>query len=115
MALIECPECGSQISDKALACPKCGAPNKIFKKQRELVKSQDDSYENTYYSYDWDDDDEDLSVTEKVLSFLIWPIGVIFWITKRDSEPEAASSALKWTLYGVVCGAVLGCLSIFAS
>ena len=27
MALISCSECGNQISDKALACPRCGAPN----------------------------------------------------------------------------------------
>lgn len=26
MALIECPECGRQVSDKALACPGCGCP-----------------------------------------------------------------------------------------
>jgi hypothetical protein len=26
MALIECPECKHQISDKAPACPKCGVP-----------------------------------------------------------------------------------------
>jgi hypothetical protein len=26
MALIECPECKKQISDKALRCPQCGAP-----------------------------------------------------------------------------------------
>ncbi len=24
MALIKCPECGNQISDKAESCPKCG-------------------------------------------------------------------------------------------
>lgn len=27
MALINCSECGSQMSDKAQSCPKCGAPN----------------------------------------------------------------------------------------
>ena len=27
MALIECNECGTQMSDKAQSCPKCGAPN----------------------------------------------------------------------------------------
>lgn len=27
MALIICEECGSQMSDKAQSCPKCGAPN----------------------------------------------------------------------------------------
>lgn len=24
MALIKCPECGKNISDKAVACPQCG-------------------------------------------------------------------------------------------
>lgn len=26
MSLIACAECGSQISDKAASCPRCGAP-----------------------------------------------------------------------------------------
>lgn len=26
MALIQCPECSTQISDKAVACPSCGLP-----------------------------------------------------------------------------------------
>lgn len=26
MAMIKCPECGNEISDKAQACPKCGCP-----------------------------------------------------------------------------------------
>lgn len=26
MALIKCPECGKEISDKAHACPNCGCP-----------------------------------------------------------------------------------------
>lgn len=29
MALIECPECGNQVSDKASACPHCGCPISI--------------------------------------------------------------------------------------
>lgn len=32
MALINCPECGKEISDKAPACPKCGAPIVLSKK-----------------------------------------------------------------------------------
>lgn len=28
MALIECYECGKQVSDSAAACPNCGAPVK---------------------------------------------------------------------------------------
>ena len=26
MALINCPECGKEISDKAASCPNCGTP-----------------------------------------------------------------------------------------
>ncbi len=26
MALIKCPECGKEISDRAARCPKCGIP-----------------------------------------------------------------------------------------
>lgn len=28
MAIIKCPECQNEISDKAAACPKCGCPIK---------------------------------------------------------------------------------------
>lgn len=30
MALIKCPECGKEISDKAQCCPNCGCPNSEF-------------------------------------------------------------------------------------
>ena len=26
MSLMECPDCGNQVSDKAVSCPKCGFP-----------------------------------------------------------------------------------------
>lgn len=38
MALIDCPECGRQISDQAEACPQCGYP--IRKMQRKEVAQQ---------------------------------------------------------------------------
>jgi len=30
MALIDCPECGAEISEKAVICPKCGYPIQPF-------------------------------------------------------------------------------------
>jgi hypothetical protein len=33
MALINCPECGARISDKALSCPNCGHPMIAEKKK----------------------------------------------------------------------------------
>lgn len=32
MALVKCPECGKEISDKATSCPNCGCPASEFKK-----------------------------------------------------------------------------------
>lgn len=35
MALIKCPECGKEISDKAIRCPSCGYPiEKVFDEKR---------------------------------------------------------------------------------
>lgn len=33
MALIACPECSKQISDKAYACPNCGYPTSAAAKR----------------------------------------------------------------------------------
>lgn len=35
MALIKCPECGTEVSDKAAACIKCGCP--LQKEKSELI------------------------------------------------------------------------------
>ena len=36
MALVECHECGNQISTEAKVCPKCGAKNRSLKKPSVL-------------------------------------------------------------------------------
>lgn len=38
MALINCSECGREISDKALSCPHCGAPTSTIPKNIEYCK-----------------------------------------------------------------------------
>lgn len=39
MAIIKCPECGKEISDKATSCPNCGFP--LIKEQPEKEKSKE--------------------------------------------------------------------------
>lgn len=39
MALITCPECGKEISDKAKVCPNCGAPTPSAIKKKENTKT----------------------------------------------------------------------------
>lgn len=36
MALINCPECGKEISDKAAACPNCGCPVEAMPRQETV-------------------------------------------------------------------------------
>lgn len=38
MALIKCPECGNEISDKAYSCPKCGCP---IKQEKIIIVKKD--------------------------------------------------------------------------
>ncbi len=42
MALIKCPECGADVSDKAAACPKCAHPivESSTPEQVQIVKAQ---------------------------------------------------------------------------
>lgn len=37
MALIQCPECGKEISDNAKACPNCGNPMNLQTQQEEYL------------------------------------------------------------------------------
>lgn len=41
MALINCPECGKQISDKAISCPNCGYPINF---QNQQVQQNQEEY-----------------------------------------------------------------------
>lgn len=52
MALIKCPECGKEISDKAPACPNCGCPIAPAKPQT-YQQYADTEYQET------DDDEEE--------------------------------------------------------
>lgn len=40
MALINCPECGREISDKAVACPNCGCPSSEWEKKEVQFSSE---------------------------------------------------------------------------
>ena len=49
MALIKCPECGHDVSDKAKACPNCGFPMSIEeKKVSNNIEEMDSVYLGRY-------------------------------------------------------------------
>ena len=44
MALIKCPECGKEISDKAKTCPNCGCPiKKITGTENEILEQTEEN------------------------------------------------------------------------
>lgn len=52
MALIKCPECGKEISDKAASCPSCGCPIS------QASNDYQTDYRNVSYANNEYDDDE---------------------------------------------------------
>ena len=52
MALIKCPECGKEISDKATICPNCGYPVSEMNKspETETNTNQDDTPQDINFS-----------------------------------------------------------------
>ena len=51
MALITCPECGKEISEKASNCPNCGCPSSEWNKEVKLEAS-DELLDELYKSSD---------------------------------------------------------------
>ncbi len=55
MALIKCPECGTEVSSFAAKCPQCGCPRQLWEKElpkegqeRKSTSSKPDFYETLY-------------------------------------------------------------------
>ena len=42
MALINCAECGKQMSDQVSACPNCGHPNPVFEAPKAAAETADE-------------------------------------------------------------------------
>ena len=63
MAMIKCPECGKEISDRAEVCPGCGYPVKDYlqetkdKEQREIPEKK------------WNESEKKVSMLMKIGNF----------------------------------------------
>jgi predicted amidophosphoribosyltransferase len=68
MGMIECPQCGEEISDQANSCPHCGFSVRVARLGRYLERRQ-----------------KEHPITYKALKFLFMVIvfGVVFWLLIR--------------------------------
>lgn len=83
-----CNNCGAEIDDKAVVCPKCGCP----------VTDPNDESSTGFF----------------VLGMLFPLIGFILWLVFKDKSPLKAASAGKGAITGIIIEAILTIVSIFA-
>lgn len=85
MSLIMCPECGSEVSDKATSCPKCGYPiNKVeTEEERESVRARRKS--KSFF----------------VFGGILFVVSMIFGICTSNEELMLRARKLTSGLYGL--------------
>lgn len=72
MSLINCPECGKEISDKATFCPNCGFPIEIG--QNEEIENEE-----------CEDDEEEKETIVSIMSLITFALYVISAIIKNGT------------------------------
>lgn len=107
MALIKCSECGHDISDKAVSCPKCGCPT-----NKEVMQLQTRVAENNtpVYNEDKSSFNRQLFILASVvvaILILLWALQSVFFnkrelFLKTDYFVESFSTSIQ--SYGLLGG-----------
>lgn len=98
MALVKCPECGHEISDRAERCPHCGYPMKNH--------TQPPIYQQPPVNYSAYKPQDIPSTGLNILAFLIPLVGFILYCVNVSIAPNKAKAIGKWTLIGFTVGLV---------
>lgn len=104
MALINCYECNTQISDAATTCPNCGAPVR----KPQVVNSQPSGQHNSNVC-----PDTHLTKAILVTIFCCWPLGIpaivnaagvsnAFLAGQYDLALQKSKNAGKWCRYSII-------------
>ena len=71
MALIKCPECGKEISDRAASCPNCGYP--IIQETSNISYEEDDFEDD-----DFEEDEPEMTESAvSIASLVLYVLSVI--------------------------------------
>ena len=90
MALINCPECGKEVSDASVNCPNCGYP----------IRKQ---YAN---------EEDRPSFGIALLGFLMPVIGLVLYLVWKGEKPLKAKSAGKGALIATILWIILYALAL---
>ena len=84
-----CKNCGQEVDEKAVICPKCGCET-----GRTSMQEKDAPSTGLW-----------------ILGFLIPIVGLILYLTEKDKNPQKAKSAGQGALWSVIIGAIIGVIS----
>lgn len=93
MALIQCPECGKDVSDKVKACPHCGYPMEAASQQPNTPQPVEVTAINL--------SPKDLGKTKKIVIGVVAVLCVVLaiviglFVNKANAEKQAALDALN--------------------
>lgn len=87
MALIACHECGKEISDKAPACPHCGAPA-----EARAAVSEREKYAATFP----DQDKRPTSPWPAIISLSILTVIAVSCVNMRKDSGAPAAASFDW-------------------
>ena len=85
-----CKNCGAQIDDKAVVCPKCGVAQGNYPAQV-----------NDSGSFGW-----------AALGFCVPVVGLILYLVWKDTKPKSSKAAGKGALVSVILGVAFYVISI---
>ena len=115
--LIQCPECGKEISDKADACPNCGCPSSQWKQEpveERKVKARQCSRCQQVFSpklgacpecgYGWF---AEIDVPESEAGFPVGPDGTPVPPPQSQEKKNSKGGLTFWGVVGAIIVAVL--------
>lgn len=83
MALINCPECGKEISDKAASCPNCGYP---ISSTEKIIESQD----NTTVSPPTTKSNKNVGIIIAIISIIVIAVILVFVVNNIKKKNAQA-------------------------
>lgn len=86
MALIKCPECNHEVSEKAPTCPKCGYPI-----NREMVETEEDRVRVR---------GKNRGKTFLMFGGILFVVSMIFGLSTANTEVALRAKRLTRGLYG---------------
>ena len=117
MAIIQCPECGKEVSDKAGNCPHCGFGVKQYMEDEEKERKKQKDLEYKIEKYQMEvtmpvppvkrfSDHEEWQIFCGLVSAVISVGGVIFILIVSREYSDFASTAAFELILGIVFGGV---------